>query len=208
MTIENIQYGKITEFVHFLIKKSYDGLNDIIAVDATAGNGNDTNFLCEICRNNGFVYAFDVQDAAIKNTNELLKKNNYNNYKLILDSHENLDKYMLSTTSQSNNIDEFSACKNIDICIFNLGYLPNYDKQVRTKYETSIKAIEKAINLLSENGRIYISAYLLHDKGEEASHILEYISDLDKRIYNVLQIKLLNKNNMPPEIYIIEKKVA
>ena len=43
--------------------------NDI-AVDMTTGNGNDTLYLCNIL-NKGFVFGFDVQSAAINNTDKL-----------------------------------------------------------------------------------------------------------------------------------------
>ena len=35
-----------------------------IAVDATMGNGKDTQFLCELVGETGRVYAFDVQEEA------------------------------------------------------------------------------------------------------------------------------------------------
>ncbi|QSX06794.1 class I SAM-dependent methyltransferase [Sedimentibacter sp. zth1] len=187
--MNDIKYGKIVDFVHMLIKNSYEDDKNLKCIDATVGNGFDTLFLCNLCQNNGFVYGFDVQDNAIKNTEKLLNDNNCDNYKLILDSHENLLQYINT---------------KIDICVFNLGYLPNSDKTVKTNYQSSIRAIENAIMRMSDIGRIYISSYILHDEGEESNHILEYISNLDRRKYNVIKIKLLNKNNFPPEIYIIE----
>ena len=41
-------------------------------VDATAGNGNDTHFLAEHVGENGHVYAFDIQQAALDSTAERL----------------------------------------------------------------------------------------------------------------------------------------
>jgi len=188
----DIKYGQIVDFVHFLVENSYKNKDNLTLVDATAGNGFDTLFLCNLVKNNGYVYAFDIQEDAINRTKTLLEQNLCTNYKLIVDSHENV-------------LDHIED-KQIDVALFNLGYLPNSDKKIRTNYNTSINAIKNIISRLSNQGRIYISAYKLHDNGEEARNIHEFISFLNKREYNVIQIKLLNKENSPPEIYIIEKK--
>lgn len=189
--MKDIKYGQITDFVHLLIENSYKNKENIIFVDATAGNGFDTLFLCNLFKNNGFVYAFDIQEDAINRTRKLLESNLYSNYELITDSHENVLEYIKDN--------------NIDAALFNLGYLPNSDKTVKTNYTSTINAIKNIISRLKKFGRIYICAYLLHDNGEEARHILDFISSLDKKDYNVIQIKLLNKENYPPEIFIIEK---
>ena len=41
-------------------------------VDATAGNGNDTLFLAEYVGENGHVFAFDIQQAALESTAQRL----------------------------------------------------------------------------------------------------------------------------------------
>ena len=189
--MHNIKYGHIVDFVHFLIENSYKDKENLTLIDATAGNGLDTLFLCNLAKNNGFVYAFDIQEDAINRTKALLENNPFANYKLIVDSHENVLEYIED--------------KDIDVALFNLGYLPNSDKKIRTSYNTTISAIQNIISRLSKNGRIYICAYILHDKGEEAFQIRDFLTILNKRDYNVIQIKLLNKENYPPEIYIIEK---
>ncbi len=189
--MRDIKYGQITDFVHFLVENSYKDKKDIIFVDATAGNGLDTLFLCNLLKDNGFVYAFDVQQDAVDRTRILLNNNLYSNYKLIIDSHENVLEYVKEN--------------EIDAALFNLGYLPNSDKTVKTNYTSTINAIKNIITKLKKLGRIYICTYLLHDNGEESRHILDFISSLNKKDYNVIQIKLLNKENYPPEIFIIEK---
>ena len=59
------------------------------AIDFTMGNGNDTLTLSKVAKK---VYSFDIQELALKNTKELIK--DINNVELILDSHENFDKYV------------------------------------------------------------------------------------------------------------------
>ena len=83
-----VKYGAITDFIHSLINMSYGKKRDkLTVVDATAGNGYDTLFLSEL--NNTFVYSFDIQEIAVEKTDKLMKENHRENYKIILDGHEN-----------------------------------------------------------------------------------------------------------------------
>ncbi len=189
--MENIKYGQITDFTHFLIENTYKDKSNLVFVDATAGNGFDTLFLCSLVKNNGFVYAFDIQENAINRTKRLLENIPYSNYKFIIDSHEKVLEYI--------------GDNKIDAAIFNLGYLPNSNKEVKTNPETTINAIRNIITRLNKNGRIFICVYIMHDNGEEARNVLNFVSSLNKKEYNVIQVKLLNKEKFPPELLIIEK---
>lgn len=185
------KYGKIVSFIHTLIKQSYGGIEQLNLVDATCGNGFDTLFLCNVAGRSGHVTGFDLQNDAIERTNDLLMKNlNFVNYKLINDSHEFINKYISSY---------------IDVCVFNLGYLPLSDKAIKTNGETTISAIYNLLPLLNKNGRIYIAAYITHDSGHEKDKIIEFLSSLNNSKFNVLHIKLINKLNSPPEIFIVER---
>ncbi|MGN0962035.1 MAG: class I SAM-dependent methyltransferase, partial [Clostridia bacterium] len=66
-----------------------------VAVDATMGNGFDTLFLCRKVGKEGRVYAFDIQDTALKETEALLKKAEIGSVaRLISDGHENMALYV------------------------------------------------------------------------------------------------------------------
>ena len=189
--MEKTKYGKIVDFVHMLIKNSYFGQDDLQFVDATCGNGFDTLFLCNIAGSSGHVKAFDIQDQAIERTKTLLEDNiKFNNYEIIKDSHELISKYLTS---------------NIDVAIFNLGYLPFSDKTITTKVDTTLSAVKNLLPYLKDNGRIYITTYISHDIGHEIKEIHSYLSTLDKSKYNVLHVSIENKENSPPELYIVEK---
>ena len=106
-----------------------------IVVDATMGNGYDTKYLAEKVGEEGFVYSFDIQETALKSTKKRLDKENLSDrVKLILDGHENMDKYVEGEVS---------------CVLFNLGYLPRADHNIITKPETTIKAIKHSLNLLT-----------------------------------------------------------
>lgn len=189
--METIKYGKIVDFVHMLIKNSYFGQDNLQFVDATCGNGFDTLFLCNVAGSSGHVKAFDIQDQAIERTKKLLEDNiKFNNYEIIKDSHELISKYLTS---------------NIDAAIFNLGYLPFSDKTITTKGDTTLSAIKSLLPYLKDTGRIYVTTYISHDIGNEIKEIHSFLSKLDKSKYNVLHVSIENKENSPPELYIVEK---
>ena len=108
--------------IEFLIKTYVQ--NIYIAVDMTVGNGFDTKMILD-----NFdvkkIYCFDIQKKAISNTYNLLK-DKYSNYELILDNHCNFYKYIN---------------ENIDLAIYNLGYLPKGDKSITT----NAKDVENSI---------------------------------------------------------------
>ena len=74
-------------FVHKYVEPLI-GSEDI-CVDMTAGNGNDTLFLCRLSKK---VYAFDISKEAIEKTRERTRE--CDNLILIRDSHVNVDRYV------------------------------------------------------------------------------------------------------------------
>lgn len=174
----------------FCIEKLHEG---DIAVDATMGNGNDTLFLCQLVGSKGKVYAFDVQETAIAATKEKLLQHNYlESSVLILDSHANMKEYLKD--------------KVIKLVLFNLGYLPGGNHAITTKTEATIKAIEAALSLITENGIVIIVIYPGHAEGmEEKIAIENLVSHLNQKEYNVAKLNFLNQINNPPILIYIEK---
>ena len=154
------------------IHLSHDFLAEVlddesVAVDATMGNGNDTAFLAGLAKK---VYAFDVQEQALEKTSQRLSDLGIENAELILDGHENLDRYVTEP---------------IRAAIFNLGYLPSADKSVITKPHTTLEAIEKILDRLEVGGRLAIMIYYGHDGGDMEKHaVLEYVIGLDQRDFH------------------------
>ena len=66
-----------------------------VAADFTMGNGHDTLWLSRQVGEEGRVYAFDIQPAALEHTRALLESSDCpENYTLILDSHANAGEYI------------------------------------------------------------------------------------------------------------------
>ena len=179
----------LTQRTHQLISKHFAQNSKRVAVDATCGNGHDTEFLCQL----GFdeVYGFDIQTQAIHATKERLTQAQLN-ATLIESSHENINAHL---------------SKKIDCVMFNFGYLPSADKSITTKSSTSIKALEAVIETLSGNGLISLMCYPGHPEGAiETAAIKAW---MDKLNLNDWFIEThLSKSPKPtaPILYIITRQ--
>lgn len=184
----------VIEFSHFLMEQAIEEGETVI--DATCGNGNDTLFLSKLVGDTGHVFAFDIQELAIDNTKQLLEVHSRQNVTLIKDSHANLDQYM----------DENNR-KNLGGAIFNLGYLPRSDKQIVTKKESTIAAVQSLLQLIRPRGIIVLVVYHGHAGGElEKEAILNYVTKLDQKKVHVLKYEFMNQKNKPPFIIAIQKR--
>ncbi|MFA5576058.1 MAG: class I SAM-dependent methyltransferase [Tissierellaceae bacterium] len=161
-------------------------------VDCTVGNGNDTIMLAELVGEKGKVYGFDIQKEALDITARKLDLRNLGGQvNLILDGHENIDKYI---------------GEEVDFIVYNLGYLPKGDKAIKTKKTTTIISLQKSLGLLKENGILVLTSYTGHQGGlDEKKAVEEYLEALDQRLFNVLKYEFLNQKNSPPILYAVEK---
>lgn len=193
---------KQLEMAHWMLKDIIK-TNDVV-VDATMGNGYDTQFLAELGAN---VYAFDVQEEALNATekrlddagikNQIFEKNLSNLLteplvNLVLSGHEKLSEYVKEP---------------IKAAIFNLGYLPKTDKSVVTKADTTLTALDALTNQLVVGGRIAIMIYYGHEGGmEEKNAVIKWTSSLPQKDWEVTSYAPLNQIHTPPILVLIEKR--
>lgn len=164
-----------------------------IVIDATCGNGNDTAYFAQHVPN-GFVYGFDIQEQAILNTHKKIK--DYSNVKLIQSGHENAKLHIPAEHHG-----------HIDVAIFNLGYLPKGNKEIVTKPETTIMAINEIFDILSIEGIIILVIYHGHEEGKiEKEALLEFLQNFDQNKAHILQYQFINQKNNAPFICAIEKR--
>lgn len=162
------------------------------AIDATAGNGNDTLLLAKLVGDKGKVYAFDIQEIAIHNTCKRLKENKLEHrVQLINNGHQFMDKYISD---------------KVKVVMFNLGYLPGGNHLIATKPQNTITAIDTSLKLLKEGGIIMMVIYYGGDSGfAEKNAIINHIKKLDYKKYSVLVMDYINWINCPPIAVCIEK---
>jgi|SRR5690625_504952 len=184
----------IIPFAHQLLRDCVQEGDTVI--DATCGNGNDTLFLCQLVGNFGHVYGFDIQKQAIETTQALINGNGYTNISLIHDSHEKIDQYIPQKLHNK-----------VGGAIFNLGYLPRSDKQIITKSESTLAAINSLLKYIRVGAYIVIVVYHGHEGGkEEKRAVMDYVRQLDQQQYAVIQYQFINQKNNPPFVVAIEKK--
>ena len=178
------------ERVTDLVKTLMINENNIdLAVDMTAGNGNDSLFILDDIKANR-VIAFDIQKDAEEATRKLLGERD--NFLFILDSHANIDKYIN---------------EKIDLAVYNLGYLPKGDKNIATNYESTLESLRKLLHLLRKNAKVYMTIYPGHDQGRiEANKIEDFITSLPNNKYAIMKISYPNKGTIAPYVVTIEKK--
>jgi len=163
-----------------------------VAVDFTMGNGNDTLFLSEAVGEGGRVYAFDIQDRALETTEKLLMQSGApKNYTLICASHHRVKEFVKEP---------------IKAGMFNLGYLPGSGKKaVTTMRETTMPAVEAAIDLLLPDGVLLVAIYPGHEEGAlEGEMLREYFKTLSKYRICASEFRILNSPTSP-YFFLIEK---
>lgn len=182
---------QITDYIHNILQQHVK-CGDI-CIDATMGNGHDTLKLCRLTGNQGKVYAFDIQTAALNQTKVLLEKEKVIHIaRLILDSHTHMDQYL--------------AKESVSCIVFNFGYLPSGDHSLCTKAASSVEAITKGLLLLQKGGIMTLCIYSGKDSGfEERDALLDFLKTLEPRKYLVILSSYYNRPNHPPIPVLIVK---
>ncbi len=174
---------------HFILEHLSEGDT---AVDFTMGNGNDTLFLSRTVGAGGRVYAFDIQQEALESTEKYLRENGApENYTLICASHHRVREFV---------------SEPIKAGMFNLGYLPRSGrKAVTTMRETTMPAVEAAIELLAPDGVLIVAIYPGHEEGAlEGEMLREYFATLSRFRICASEFRILN-SPASPYFFLVEK---
>ena len=184
--MKNIQ---VTEYCrHFMTLQVKPG---DVCIDATVGNGHDTEYLARLVGDEGKVIGFDIQKDALDSA-ALQLGNLLSRTELHLESHENMDKYAEEGT--------------VSLIVFNFGYLPGGDHSVATRKETSIPAVKTGLQLLRKGGVMVLCVYSGGDSGfEERDAVLNFAAGLNPKDYLVMKTDYYNRRNNPPIPVVIVK---
>ncbi|MCB1071735.1 MAG: class I SAM-dependent methyltransferase [Chlamydiia bacterium] len=148
------------------------------AIDATCGNGHDTLVLSKL--NLSHLYVFDIQEKALQATQNRLGPQKNISYHLGCHS-------LLSGVEAP-----------IHLIVYNLGYLPGGDKSLTTQTSTTLKSLEKGLNLLSPEGLISITLYPGHPEGKrEEEALLAHTSTFSPKNFQVSHHQVLNRSKAP-----------
>ena len=166
-----------------------------LCVDATCGNGGDTAFLCNLTAPAGRVLAFDVQPEAIRSTRTRLEQANVpaDRYSLICGSHADLLQYVQPGTA--------------DAVMFNFGWLPGADHAVFSTAQSSIPALQAALQAVRPGG--IVSAILYSGAvigSDEKQAVLRFLRALPLKSFTVLVCDFANWAETAPLPCLILKK--
>lgn len=161
-----------------------------IVIDATCGRGNDSLVLSRLALNDsaGFLYCVDVQERAIKETQDRLTEAYSSLYvservRFIHGSHERFPSTI--------------APESVSAVIYNLGYLPGSHEEgkmrLTTHTESTILSFTNALPLLKSGGILSATAYRGHTEGIIETKACEnYFSSLDQTKWRVFSHSPLN----------------
>lgn len=146
-----------------------------ISIDATAGNGHDTQWLAETVGPSGHVFAFDIQEEAVTTTRQRLQKHGlFSHATLIQTGHESLLKTIPSEHQG-----------HIAAIVFNLGFLPGGDTALITQADTTSQALKASLQLLKSGGLLSVTLYPTHPGAqEEVDLVLSWFQSLSEELYD------------------------
>lgn len=183
----------IVPFVHTLLAKALQPGD--IAIDATAGNGHDTVVLAQLVGDNGHVHAFDVQEQAVRSTRERLLAHGLQARATVWQAgHETILQHVHQP---------------VQAAVFNLGYLPRGNKQIKTQPDSTIAALQGIWQLLRPHGIVVLVVYQRHAGAQAERTLVEnYVSTLDHAGARVVRYALVNVPHDPPYVLALEKLPA
>ena len=166
-----------------------------LAIDATMGNGHDTERLAQLVGPDGHMIAFDIQEQAVENTRQRLEAAGLmDRVTLIRDSHANMAAYVDRPPR---------------LIAFNLGFLPGGDKQVTTLLDSTLTAVQAAMELLAPGGMLLICSYPGHAEGQrELDALRNLFAAVPPQAFNILEHRFVNAGPGAPVCFAAEKQTT
>ncbi len=163
-------------------------------VDATCGNGGDTEFLCRLAGPEGKVLALDVQRQAVENTNARLAA-------------QGLAGIGKAVQADHARLGEFVAPGTADCVMFNFGYLPGGDHSLFTTPKSSLPAVQAALAALRPGGVLTACLYSGGSNGSgEKESLLAFFRSLPLTEYTVLVCEFANwAESAPLPCFVLKK---
>lgn len=184
-----LDMGSARHWAHEMIRQVLSEGGRVI--DATMGNGGDTLLACELVGECGWVYAFDVQQAALDATRARLEAANLlERAQLILAGHERVCEFVQDP---------------VDAAIFNLGWLPGVPERLTTQTETTLRAVNDCLTLLRKGGLLSVCVYPGHEEGaREYRALMDWAQKLDSHKYQAMVKAYLNQPPAAPALIAVQ----
>ena len=163
-------------------------------VDATCGNGHDTQFLCALAGPAGRVLGLDIQQQAVDNTNARLAAAGFGTVGCaVVHDHARLAELVAPGTA--------------DCVLFNFGWLPGAEHAVHSTADGSVPALQAALEALRPGGvlaAVLYSGKVIGDGEKRAA--LAFFRSLPLTKYTVLVCEFANwADTAPLPCFVIKK---
>jgi len=168
-----------------------------LAVDLTAGTGQDTLLLFETVGSHGQVLAFDIQPQALENTRARLEPLGARVKALPTGTPlpDEAGVYLLAAGHEQL---ETHLSRAPRVVIANLGFLPGGDGHIITRPETTLTALDQAARLLAPGGRLAVVVYTGHPGGaEEGVAVEHYFCTLPADGWQTIRVETCNRHDAP-----------
>ena len=152
---------RLVEYAHQKVAKVVSPGD--FCIDATAGNGHDTVFLARLVSPGGNVYAFDIQEEAIRATQSRLTGSGLEDIAVLISECHSMVRQSIPSHLSG----------QIAAATFNLGYLPGGNHAVCTRPTKTLEAIRGCYELLRPDGCLSILCYRGHEGGPEEALAVE-----------------------------------
>ncbi|MFT7487159.1 MAG: SAM-dependent methyltransferase, partial [Candidatus Paceibacteria bacterium] len=149
---------RITDWVH-------DGLRRQVCagdwvLDATLGNGHDASLLVDCVGPAGHVFGVDIQQQAVDTTSARLK--GASQFHGICGNHARLASLLPED------------CRGkLTAAVFNLGYLPGASRGQITAVDSTLAAVNSALDWLAPGGVLSCTCYPGHEEGALEAQAVE-----------------------------------
>lgn len=165
----------VVEWSHWIISRVLRPGD--VAFDATVGHGHDLVMMATLVGQQGLVLGCDIQEHAIESAWQNAEMRGVSDrVRLHVESHEHIER-----------ICHGENVKQLRAIMYNLSYLPGGDKSIRTRRESTIASLGKALDLLMAGGAMTIVSYRGHEGGaEEAVAVLDWASALPPYQFEVV----------------------
>lgn len=164
-----------------------------VAIDATAGNGHDSEFIVKNFPGLEILHCCDIQRLAIEKTKQRLEPK--------------VSGVSIFYHQKSHHLLFQEINTDWDLVMFNLGYLPGTSHDIMTNSSTTICALNEAKRRLSRLGIISVITYPGTATGaQEHGMVYEWAKLLPQSQWDVCLTEMINQVNNPPCLFLFEKK--
>ena len=183
-------------------------------VDATLGHGHDALALFrmrEHAKASGaggasaratMVYGFDIMDEALTSARGLFARDGVDEdrFTFVRECHSTMDGRVNNANADASGGERNAR---VGVVCFNLGYLPSNDRderavRPRTSIDTTVVALQKALDMVRVGGVVTVVTYVKHDGGaDEHAAVVDVLKSLSPKKFNCTTHAVVNRTGAP-----------